>query len=562
LPSPLPFSRIAVTVPPADWFHGITRTTYELCRDALRGLGATVFEVPLDAFLPVDPERIADLIHDLRAFAPQLAFGLPYLSQALVCRLPPGRDGWRPNLFTDVLDIPTLGAWDHAPFELADQLLTPHPPSPADSATGALERLRRVLSHPRVIHWARDSSQVELTRSLGLLAADPIVEMTPALPATRHDGPDPGARPDVAFIGHFYQGPPPWPDPALNALASGAVADWLAEGGTMWQAFERRLSGLSVGQRRALRLEPDHSFFWAFVHRTVIHDAHSAHRLHLLGAAGVPVACYSNLRTDLPGVPPNLVAVPGHIPFGPALDAALARHPITVDITSPGFGHTISQKLFRGFESGGFMLVDRKPDFIAAFGELGEAVSWRDGADLAGKIDLYLAKPGLRREIANAMRDRIARDRRLPDVLLRVMARAAERAMPPPTPRVVHLGPDDKDVLARLRRPGLLGPSRLRRSPEGVIVTTGPQAWHYAAVLPLSDHHLTLCLRVLEGRAALGLSIDGAPQIVDDRFVKPTRGVVELRFEIPQGRPSSLVLRSAVDRPCRVLVTRATLHRS
>lgn len=559
MPSPLPFSRIAVTVPPADWFHGITCTTYELCRDALQGLGATLFEVPLDAFLPANPERIADLIHDLRAFAPQLAFGLPYLTQALVCRLPAGRDGWRPNLFTDVLDVPTLGAWDHAPFELADQLLTPHPTSPEDSMTGAIARLRRALAHPRVIHWARDSGQVELTRRFGF-AHDPILEMTPALPAVRHDGPDPEARPDVAFIGHFYQGPPPWPDPELNALAAGAVADWLSGGGTMWQALERRLSSLPAERRRALRLEPDQSFFWAFVHRTVIHDAHSAHRLHLLGAAGVPVACYSNLRTDLPGVPQNLVAVPGHIPFGPPLDAALARHPITVDITSPGFGHTISQKLFRGFDAGGFMLVDRKPDFIAAFGELGEAISWRDGAELAARIDLYLTKPDLRREIGDEMRERIARDRRLPDVLLRVMARAAERGMPPPAPHAFRLGPGDIDALADMRRSRLLSPSRLRRSPDGVLITTGPHAWDYAAVLPLSGRQLTLCLRVLEGRAALGLSIGGASQIVDDRFLKASRGIVELHFVVPQGRPSSLVLRSAEDGPCRVLVSRATLH--
>jgi len=194
-----------------------------------------------------------------------------------------------------------------------------------------------------------------------------------------------------------------------EAERAGAIADWLTAGGTMWQALERRLSALAPTERRTLRLDPDQSFFWAFVHRTVVHDAHSARRLQLLGAAGVPVACYSNLRSDLPGVPPNLVPVPGHIPFGPALDATLARHPVTIDVTSPGFSNTVSQKLFRGFDAGGFMLVDRKPDFVAAFGDLGEAISWRDGAELAAKIDLYLAKPTLRREIGDAMRARVTR---------------------------------------------------------------------------------------------------------------------------------------------------------
>jgi len=383
--------------------------------------------------------------------------------------------------------------------------------------------------------------------------------MTPALPATRHDGPDPAARPDVAFIGHFYQGPPPWPDARLNALADGAIADWLTAGGTMWQALERRLSALAPTERRTLRLDPDQSFFWAFVHRTVVHDAHSARRLQLLGAAGVPVACYSNLRSDLPGVPPNLVPVPGHIPFGPALDATLARHPVTIDVTSPGFSNTVSQKLFRGFDAGGFMLVDRKPDFVAAFGDLGEAISWRDGAELAAKIDLYLAKPTLRREIGDAMRARIARERRLPDVLRRVIERAAARAGPPP--RAAR--PDEGiDALAALRRPHLFARSRLSRSSEGVLVVAGSRAWRYAAVLAVDGHDLTLGLRVLEGRVALGLSVGGEPAIVDDRFVGPSRSTIDLHFEVPRGRAASLVLRSAVDGPCRFLVTRARLHRT
>lgn len=430
----LPFSRIAITAPPKAWFHGITSATYEICRQALVDLGATVFEVPVDAFLPPDPGRISDLFEDLRSFRPDLAFGLPYLSQALVCRLPPGRDGWQPNLFTDILGVPTLGAWDHAPFELADQLLTPHPAGPADSRGGAMTELQRALAHDRIIPWSRDSGQSALMRDLGLIASAPIHEMTPALPATRFGPAGDGDAPDVAFIGHFYQSAPDHADPALTALAGEAIAHCLAHGATMWDSLQGRLSSLPAARRRELCLGIDDRFFWSFAHRTIIHDAHTKNRLHLLGAAGVPVACYGDLKTELPDVPGNLVAIPGHIPFGPQLDAALARHPITVDVTSPGFPRTISQKLFRGFDSGGFMLVDRKPDFIAAFGDLGEAISYTDGADLAAKIDLYLARPALRREIGDAMRARIASDRRLPDVLARVLGRAAERGLPPSAP--------------------------------------------------------------------------------------------------------------------------------
>ena len=557
----LRFLRIAVTAPPKAWFHGITDATYRLCRQALVDLGASVFEVPVDAFLPPDHGRIADLVEDLRSFRPDLAFGLPYLSQALVCRLPPERDGWQPNLFTDVLGIPTLGSWDHAPFELADQLLTPHPAKPSASREGTMARLRRALAHERVVHWSRDSGQSAFMRDLGLIAAPPIQEMTPALPATRIGPSATNGSADVAFVGHFYQSPPDHADPALTALARESIAGWLARGGTMWGSLQAGISALPAARQRALRLGFDDSFFWSFAHRTIIHDAHTANRLHLLGAAGVAVACYGNLKTALPGVPPNLVAIPGHIPFGPQLDAVLARHPVTVDVTSPGFTHTISQKLFRGFDCGGFMLVDRKPDFIAAFGDLGEAISYTDGADLAAKIDTYLAKPALRREIGDALRARIASDRRLPDVLARVLGRAAEHALPPGLPPARQPPATNAvDVLGRIGLPHLFSGASLRRSAEGLRIVSPAKAWRRAAALKVRGRRLRLVLRVEAGRFAIGVAVPRESTLIDDRFVGPSRQAVELDIELPIDTPATIMFRSALPGRSRVFVTGAFLY--
>lgn len=516
----------------------------------------------MDAFLPPDPGRISDLVEDLRSFRPDLAFGLPYLAQALVCRLPPERDGWQPNVFTDLLEIPTLGSWDHAPFELAEQLLTPHPAAPAGSRDGTMARLRRALAHDRVIHWSRDSGQSAFMRDLGLISPMPLLqEMTPALPATLC-GPSRAAGPaDVAFIGHFYQSPPDHADPALSAIATESIGGWLARGGTMWSSLRACIASLPAARQRELRLGFDDSFFWSFAHRTIVRDAHTANRLHVLGAAGVPVACYGDLKTDLPGVPANLVAVPGHIPFGPQLDAVLARHPVTVDVTSPGFTHTISQKLFRGFDCGGFMLVDRKPDFIAAFGDLGEAISYADGADLAAKIDTYLARPALRREIGDAMRARIASDRRLPDVLARVLARAAERDLPsgsrsprPPLPA------NAVDVLGRIKLPHLFSGAQLHRLADGIRIVTPAKAWRYAAALKVRGQRLRLTLRVEEGQLAVGVAVPGKSTLSDDRFVSPSRQPVDLDIELPADAPATIMFRSSVDRRSRAFVSRALLY--
>jgi len=421
-----PFQRICVTVPPANWFHGIARALFDIYRRELQALGLQIFDVPIDPFLLPDPDRIARLVADLKAFDPQLAFGLHRGAYALLCRLPAQPDGWRPNLFTEVLEIPTICLWDHAPLELADQLLAPHPAGPDASVTGARGKLIRALTHPRLMHWSPDTGQTQIMKELGFLLPDHVIEESiSTLPGFE---PQPGAnsQPGVAFVGHFYQDPPGYPDPALRALAGNAMRAWdHAAGRPLWDVLSDQIETLEPARRKRQALHVDESYFWHFAHRLVLHDAQTAQRLRVLGSAGVPVTCYGNLNTELSGVPRNLIPVPGHIPYGPELAAALARHAITVDVFNPGYIHGYSHKPMITFASGGFMLMDRKRDFIAAFGELGEAVSYRpDAGDLAVKIDRFLTNPAYLQEVAAAIRDRISTRFQLKDVLTRVLQAA------------------------------------------------------------------------------------------------------------------------------------------
>ena len=294
---------------------------FDIYRGALAELGFEIFDVPVDAFLVPDATRIASLLSDLKSFQPELAFGLPKGSYALLCRLPARRDGWRPNLFTEVLDIPTICLWDHAPLELADQLLG-HPEDPAESATGSLETLRRSLTHPRLIHWSPDTGQTQIMEELGFLRPGHVVqESLPSLPgffpqgASLHDG----STPSVGFIGHFYQEPPEYPRVALGAVADGTIQEWLADSGRpLWYVLADHMDGMDRDKRKLLGLDRDQTYFWHFAHRLIVHRAQTALRLNVLGSAGVPIACYGNLKTDVPGVPRNLTGVPGNIPFGPA----------------------------------------------------------------------------------------------------------------------------------------------------------------------------------------------------------------------------------------------------
>jgi hypothetical protein len=210
--SDLPIRRVVVTVPPESWFRGVDFSLFVAYRKALMDLGIEIFEAPVDAFEPPDPVRIEALLEGLRAFRPELAIGIPHGNYGLACRLAAGRDGYRPNLFCDVLEIPLLCYWDHAPLELADLLLAPHPGAPDESRPGAYQALRSVLTHPKLIHWSRDSGQTRVMQELGFADARNVIQdYSPALPgfqAAETSGTAPG-EPSVSFIGHFYQDAPP-----------------------------------------------------------------------------------------------------------------------------------------------------------------------------------------------------------------------------------------------------------------------------------------------------------------------------------------------------------------
>ncbi len=560
-----PVARIAITAPPKAWFHGINHAFYEIYRRTLLDLGVEIFDVPVEALLLRDESRCALLLEELRAFGPELAFGLPLGSYALISRMSHGRDGFQPNLFADILDIPTICLWDHAPFELADQLLTPHPATPQQSTPGALHRLRQALAHPRLVHWSRDSGQVAIMDSLGLLPATrPLLEISPSLPGLWAAPADRATHDGVAFVGHLYQKPSEPRPPALAALATRAVRTWLKDGGGLWDVLGVEIAALPEATRRELALDRDQTFFWGFVHRLVVAEAQTARRLKLLGESGHAVLCYGNLDPALPGVPANLRPVPGHLPFGPELVAALVRHAITVDVHSAGFVNGFGHKPLIAFDAGGFMLLDRKSDFIAAFGEAGEAASYGSGEELAAKIDLFLCKPKLRREVGDAIRQRIAERHTLPDVLGRILEQAAALPRPasPPRPPSTSI----IDLLPGFRRYTFCSRVRCRRGQQGVIVATAPGQWTYASrvAIPaiagdLRQPHLRLAVSVESGGIDIGLLAADKGSLIATRFFGPRDKPVCIEFELPTEPDATVVFRNAVEGPSRFTVSELRL---
>ncbi|MBS1856598.1 MAG: glycosyltransferase family 1 protein [Acidobacteria bacterium] len=570
----LPFRRIAVTVPPEGWFHGVTAALFHSYRRALCDLGLEVFPVPLSAFLPPDAARIDALTAGLRAFRPELALGVPHLSHALRCCLSPRRDGSCPNLFTDVLDIPVLGLWDHAPVELADQVLSPLPAHPRDSRSGAGALLRRVLAHPRVIHWSRDRGQTRLMCHLGFAVPERVIAEVGPLPVgfalQGTPGISDGISP-VAFFGHLYQEEPAAPDPALEELASAACGRWMSRpGAALWDVLAEEIECLPAQQRAEFALDTDQTYFWHFAHRLIAHRAQTALRLHMLGGAGVPVACYGNLKQTDPRVPANLRPLPGGIGFGPELAAALARHPITIDVLNPGFFDGYSLKPLICFASGGFMLVDRKQHFVDDFGAAGEAVTYATREELAGRVELFLANPRYRREVADEIRARVLERHALSDVLSRVLRAAAgcEAARRPPAPRAGAHSPGAvrADLMAGWRSEPQWTGASVKRVAEGVRVVTPLAPWLYAAALPLPETvgamrqpHLRLRLIVEAGRIGVAPLRECDGSLPGEQVVSVCAREIVVEVELPREGARTVLLRNTVEGETRVLVRGAEL---
>ena len=570
----LSIQRIAVTTPPAHWFHGISRSLADILQRALVDLGLSVFPVPVDAFLPPDAARTGPLLDDLRAFRPELALGLSAGNYALICRMPARRDGWRPNVFMDVLDIPLVCLWEHAPLEIADQVLAPLPEDPLDSLPGADHKLRRVLCHERLVHWSRDSGQTRLMTDLGYAAPASVIQTSavlalpitapPAAPAT-DDG-------SVAFIGHVYQGLPSYSVEELNLLAAGVIDAWMRDPRVpLWNVMMDGIAALAPALRQRLALDRDQTFFWRFAHRLIALQAQTALRLRMLAAVPVPVICYGNLDARLAGLPATVRPVADRVRYGAELAAVLACHAIVIDVNNPGNIDGFSEKGILAFTAGGFALVDRKRDWIDAFGSLGEEVSYTDADDLAAKVDLFLSRPAYRREIARAMRAEIQDRYRLDRILSDVLATAADKQLGAAARRMsagVRETPAEvvMPLLGDIVSHPLWDGASVEHSETGALVTTPTAMWQYAAEIPvpptlppLREPHLRIRVRVETGRLGFAVLRPATGELSGEQFVSATTEAIRLTMELPLEDSIVVIVRNAADGQSRGLLTEALL---
>ena len=100
----------------------------------------------------------------------------------------------------------------------------------------------------------------------------------------------------------------------------------------------------------------------------------------------------------------------GSVDYVRELPQVFNRSRITVDVTNQLAQRSVPAKFMECFAAGGFMLIDRRPDLIAAFGDAATAVTYTGLDELNAKIEYYLTHESERRDLVGHFKHTIQRD--------------------------------------------------------------------------------------------------------------------------------------------------------
>lgn len=421
--------RVACTMAPPGYFGERDYAASEELLLALRAQGFDVLPVSTLPFFKRDMREIDASICQLRDFEPSCVFGFPNAGYPLSCRMETSAAS--ENVFTDVLKIPLVLAWDDPLGQFAGQLLGRLPKSPQESKPGAQQRIATSLENPLIRHVAWDSGHIDAVTALGWVARENVVlHSLPALEPYIAAGEEPynpnDFDHDLAFFGNIYLDQLAR-DPLSGEQRLVKVAEQVAEqkircfSAPAWVLFNEAIADMSEVDRHEMKLDPDETFFWAAYRYVVWNYSLTKLRIAVLCGLRQPVAFYGAFAD--PGsvrVLKNMenIRYMGVLDYRTQMPQAFRRTRITIDIT-----HTLAQRSAPGkflecFAAGGFMLLDRRPDLIALFGPCVDKVMYGDLQELNHLIGYFLAHEDERRATADELREHIKREFRLSDWLV------------------------------------------------------------------------------------------------------------------------------------------------
>jgi len=417
-------------MPPHPWFGGVDYNFAVEMRDELLSLGATVFDLDVASFIAGNNVYIRDSIAALRAFRPDVAISLPNALYVLLCSTPE-----RKNIFRDILELPTLMLWDHGLLQLPRQILGPPPNNPAEARGGAIRRLRKALDHPLYRHYSPDRGHIDAMDKAGVIARSRVrFFLQPAYPNFVRYGyrtPSSSAfRTRLAFAGNVYlkaaESLPFRNDQVLAGIEAKVLAtkkSRLTE--CLWDLLLAEIDALDRSTRKRLRLDPNSTFFWNFLHEEIEMVGNTDVRLSVLTGLTREYDFYGNF------VEPQSVATLRNryrIKFRKCLDyftelpLLFMNSDLIVDVINLGYNSGISPKVMGCFACGGLMLFDFKDDFYQSMGDVGNQVMYRSIDHLNSLVEEYLSNPRKRRDVSRYLQHRVCTEFSFGELSKRILA--------------------------------------------------------------------------------------------------------------------------------------------
>ena len=269
-----------------------------------------------------------------------------------------------------------------------------------------LPRFRELMTRGDALHFAWDSGHMAMVTELGLVNPEavswhPIATFQPFLDRGELD-----AEPvrDLAFCGNVYPelvDASPFatlePYASLTASISSAKASDMSL--PVWELLREhgREHDLSAADPR----------FWDYYVYVTWLATMTSVRLGALGSLERPVEVFGVF-----GDPASVERLTGHANLvyrGNAhqfreLPDVFATTRINICPSNTLIHSGVPSKFVDCIASGGFALVDPKPDLVALFGDVVERVFFRSADELASKVDYFLANEDERRAIVEELR--------------------------------------------------------------------------------------------------------------------------------------------------------------
>ena len=358
---------------------------------------------------------IDETLAALRTFRPDVAVSLPNSGYILHCTTPAGE-----NIFSDVLQVPTVMLWDHGLLQFPKQVLDPLPHDPADAKPGSIERLRKVLNHPLYFHYSPDRGHIEQMGRLGILDPSKVrLFLQPAYPNFVRYGYS-RARTNafasrVAFAGNVYIQTARNVPFRRNRILGGIEERVLAAKKSrlnecLWDLLIGEIERLDPKTTQALGLDPDSTFFWSFLYDEIEYVGNTEVRLSILKGLKQECEFFGNF------VEPDSVAMlrDQHrmrfrrcLEYFTELPLLFSNSDVIVDVINLGYNTGVSPKVMGCLACGGLVLFDYKDDFAQILGDFGSDIMYRSIDHLNVLIDHYLTSPRKRLDTVRYLQHRI-----------------------------------------------------------------------------------------------------------------------------------------------------------